>query len=111
VLAGPERVAALFDAEPGTYVLTDFLVRGFRRSVLTELGLAAHPELWPDYFGHYRRVVWLAQSREPSLEAEARAVADMFGLPLTVVDTGTARLERALEQLLAEGAQRCAAGC
>ena len=53
--------AALFEAEPGTYVLTDFLVRSFDRTVLAELGLDRHPELWPDYFGHYRRVVWLAQ--------------------------------------------------
>jgi hypothetical protein len=100
LLAGPSRVADLFAAEPGTYVLTDFLVRSFRRSVLTELGLDRYPELWPDYFGHYRRVVWMAQHRDPALEAEAEAVAAMFGLPLTVIDTGTARLERALEDLI-----------
>jgi hypothetical protein len=45
--------------------------------------------------------VWLAQSRDPSLESEAYAVAGMFGLPLTILDTGTALLERELEQLLA----------
>jgi Protein of unknown function (DUF1638) len=100
LLAGPSRVAELFAAEPGTYVLTDFLVRSFRRSVLTELGLDRYPELWPDYFGHYRRVVWLAQHRDPALDAEAHAVAAMFGLPLTVLDTGTARLEQELEHLL-----------
>ena len=103
LLAGPERMAALFEAEPGTYVLTDFLVRSFRRTVLAGLGLDRYPELWPDYFGHYRRVVWLAQSRDPALDAEAEAVADLFGLPLTVIDTGTARLERELELLLAGG--------
>ena len=101
LLAGPDRVAALFEAEPGTYVLTDFLVRSFRRTVLAGLGLDRYPELWPDYFGHYRRVVWLAQSRDPALDAEAEAVAARFGLPLTVIDTGTARLERELEHLLA----------
>ena len=100
LLAGPDRVAALFAAEPGTYVLTDFLIRSFRRTVLAGLGLDRYPELWPDYFGHYRRVVWLAQSRDRALEVEAQAVASRFGLPLTVIDTGTARLERELEQLL-----------
>jgi uncharacterized protein DUF1638 len=100
VLAGPDRMRAVFEAEPGTYVLTDFLVRSFRRTVLAELGLDRHPELWPDYFGHYRRVVWLAQDRQPALEAEAGRVADRFGLPLTVVDTGTGRLERELEFLV-----------
>ena len=106
VLAGPDRMRALFDAEPGTYVLTDFLVRSFRRTVLAELGLDRYPELWPDYFGHYRRVVWLAQDREPALEAEAGRVAARFGLPLTVVETGTSRLERELELLISGDGER-----
>jgi uncharacterized protein DUF1638 len=100
VLAGPERIRAEFEAEPGTYVLTDFLVRSFGRTVLAELGLDRYPELWPDYFGHYRRLVWLAQDRDPGLDAEAARVAARFGLPLTVVETGTSRLERELELLL-----------
>jgi Protein of unknown function (DUF1638) len=101
VLAGPGRLREMFEREPGTYLLTDFLVRSFRRSVLAELGLDAHPELWPDYFGHYRRLVWLAQSRDDALDAEAAAVAAMFRLPLTVVGVGTGGLERELELLLA----------
>ncbi len=107
VLAGPERMRAEFAAEPGTYVLTDFLVRTFRRTVLAELGLDRYPQLWPDYFGHYRRLVWLAQQREPALEAEAARVAGLFGLPLTVVETGTTRLEAELARLLGAAAGDC----
>jgi len=106
VLAGPDRIRAALEAEPGTYLLTDFLIRSFRYSVLVPLGLDRHPELWPDYFGHYRRVVWLAQSPSPEVADEAEAVAAMFGLPLTVLDVGTARLERALESLLSKAAAR-----
>ena len=101
VLAGPGRLRAMFEAEPGTYLLTDFLVRSFRRSVLAELGLDRYPELWPDYFGHYRRLVWLAQARDALLDAEAAAIGAMFGLPLTVIETGTGGLERELEHLVA----------
>ena len=102
VFAGAPRVAAMFAAELGTYVLTDFLLRSFDRSVLAELGLDRYPDLWPDYFGHYRRLVWLAQEPTAALEAQARRVAAMFGLPLTRVDTGVSRLERELSKLVAQ---------
>ena len=109
VLAGPDRIRAALEAEPGTYLLTDFLVRSFRHSVLEPLGLDRHPDLWADYFGHYRRVVWLAQARSAELEAEAGRVAGMFGLPLTVIDVGTTRLERELEALLTAAGPSAAA--
>lgn len=100
--AGPEAIAALFAEEPGTYLLTDYLLRTFDRTVIASLGLDRYPELWPDYFGHYRRLVWLAQQPTPELEAAASRIAGLFGLPLTRVDTATARLEAALAELLEE---------
>ena len=72
----------------------------YKRQVLAELGLDRYPELWPDYFGHYTRLVWLAQAPSPALEAEADRVAGMFGLPLRRVDVGVSRLEQALEEIL-----------
>ena len=104
VFAGASRMAAMFEAEPGTYVLTDFLLRSFDRSVVAELGLDRYPELWPDYFGHYRRLVWLAQEPTTALAAAAERVAGMFGLPLTRIDTGVSRLEGALASLVEEAA-------
>lgn len=102
IFAGPDRIKAAFDTEPGTYLLTDFLVESFARSVLVPLGLDRHPDLWTDYFGHYRRLIWLTQSDSPSsnLAAKAEAVQARFGLPMTVVKTGTGRLERELEKLI-----------
>lgn len=100
--AGPERMRRFFDDQPGTYVLTDFLVRSFARTVLRELGLDRFPELRDTYFGNYTRVVWLAQDPDPELHALAAAAADRIGLPLQVVDTGTTGLERGLASLLAD---------
>ena len=102
LFAGPDQVADLLAEEPGTYLLTDYLVRTFSRTVLASLGLDRHPELWNDYFGHYRRLVWLAQEPTPELEAAAARIADLFGLPLTRIYTGLGRLESALADLVEE---------
>lgn len=102
VFGGADRLAALFEAEPGTYVLTDFLVRSFPRTVIAELGLDRHPELRDDYFGHYRRMVWLAQQPDDELRSLAAEAAARVGLPLTVVETGHSGLRRSLADLLAE---------
>ena len=100
VYAGQKRLAAELEAEPGTYLLTDFLAVSFDRTVVQELGLDRHPELLEDYFGHYTRVVWLAGRRTPQVEAAARAAADRIGLPLEILDTGLDGLEHELEALL-----------
>jgi len=100
--AGPAAIAAIFAEEPGTYLLTDYLVRTFDRTVIASLGLDRHPELWPDYFGHYRRLVWLAQHPTAELDAAASRIAGLFNLPLTRLDTATTRLEAALAELLEE---------
>src|SRR5215472_15005000 len=100
VLGGADRVQALFEREPGTYLLTDFLVRSFDRTVVAGLGLDRYPQLWDDYFGQYRRLVWLAQDRDAALDVQAAQIAERFRLPLHVIDVGTSGLERELSILL-----------
>jgi hypothetical protein len=99
-----DEVREALDEEPGTYFLTDFLARTFEHTVLKELGLDRHPELRDDYFGHYRRVMWLAQ--RPALGTKLAAVraAAALGLPLEIREVGNSGLERALEALLARDA-------
>jgi hypothetical protein len=99
--AGASRIEAFLDEQPGTYLLTDFLVRSFARTVEQELGLDRWPELRDAYFGHYTRVVWLAQRPDDELRRLAEEAADRIGLPLTVVETGDARLESALRRTVA----------
>lgn len=100
LFAGTERLRALLADEPGTYVLTDYLATSFHRSVVVELGLDRHPELRDDYFGHYRRVVWLAQHPTGRLREAARRAAGVMDLPLEEVVVGDVLLERAVEELV-----------
>lgn len=100
VFGGASRIEKFFADQAGTYVLTDFLVRSFERTVVRELGLDRYPELREDYFGAYTRVVWLAQEPDDELHALASAAAERIGLPLTVVPTGMSGLESALAELV-----------
>jgi Protein of unknown function (DUF1638) len=100
-LIARDEVREALEEEPGTYLLTDFLARTFEHTVMKELGLDRRPELREDYFGHYKRVLWLAQRPTLGTRLAAERAAAAIGLPLEVRDVGNAGLERALESLLA----------
>lgn len=90
----------LMQEAPGTFFLTDFLVRAFEGTVLKGLGLDRYPELKADYFCNYERVVYLAQVRDPALQAKAERIADYLGLPLETHATGYGLLEDRLVALM-----------
>jgi hypothetical protein len=98
-LAGSDAFEALAEAEPGTFYLTDFLLRHFDRLVICGLGLDRHPELAVQYFGNYRRIVYLAQVESPQRIEAARAAADRLGLAFEYRRTGYGGLERSLRTL------------
>jgi len=94
--AGRPDFARLTEEEPGTFFLTDFLARNFDRLVIRGLGLDRHPELLPQYFGNYRRLVYLAQTVDPELVAAARRGAARLGLGFELRQTGYGELATSL---------------
>src|SRR5438046_2689996 len=96
VYAGSAAFAALADEEPGTFYLTDYLVRSFEALVIRGLGLDRHPELLPVYFGNYRRVVYLAQADDPILTERAELAARRLGLAFERRLTGVGELGPAI---------------
>jgi hypothetical protein len=99
--ATPEVFHPMAEAEPGTFYLTDFLVRHFDRLVVEALKLNSHPELREMLFGNYTRVLYLAQTDNAELLKQAAVAAEKLALPLETMQSGMGLLETALaEQVL-----------
>jgi len=90
--AGAAEFAALAEAEPGTFYLTDYLARHFDRLIVQGLGIDRHPELQDQYFAHYKRLVYLAQIDDADLDACAELAAERLGLAYERRKTGYGEL-------------------
>jgi hypothetical protein len=97
-LAGSALFERLSSEEPGTFYLTDFLLRHFDRIVIRGLGIDRYPHLASQYFGNYRRLVYLAQQPTAERIAAARAAAARLGLAFESQDTGLVPLAREIIQ-------------
>ncbi len=101
MLAGAELFERVSEQRPGTFFLTDWLVRNFERAVVRGLGLDRHPDLIPMLFGNYDAVLYLRQMPNPRLAAKAQEIAAYLGLPLEINDVGLGELESRLADLMA----------
>ncbi len=90
--SGLSDFAGRLDDEATVFYLTDYLVRHFDRLVWQGLGLDRHPELLPDYFGNYSRLIYLAQTKDAALEKSARAAAAKLALAYDYRFTGYGEL-------------------
>jgi hypothetical protein len=99
VFAGADTFAALHDAEPGTFYLTDFLAKHFDALVWQGLGLDRHPSLRDMYFANYTRVVLLSQAADPAVVERAVGAAARLGLRFEHHHVGTGDLDAAVVTL------------
>lgn len=97
--AGIDTFDVMHEDEPGTLYLTDYLARHFDRLLWQGLGLDRHPELLEDYFGNYRRVVYLAQTADERLAGLAREAAGRLGLSFERRLVGYGELEPQLVRI------------
>lgn len=93
---GMAAFEAIGDDDMTTFYMTDFLCRQFDAFFMKPLGLDRHPELAKDYFGHYEKLVYLAQTDDPALEPVAQEAAAMLGLAYSKRLTGYGDLAPAL---------------
>lgn len=91
---------SILETTPGTFFLTDFLVRHFDGLVWRGLGLDRFPQLRDDYFGNYEQVVYLAQSDDADLRARAKIAAERLVLPLRIENVGYGDFEIRLRTII-----------
>ncbi|MEM8571879.1 MAG: DUF1638 domain-containing protein [Pseudomonadota bacterium] len=96
---GNERFHERGDAEQCAFYLTDFLVRQFDAFVWKPMGLDRHPQLRDMIFGNYEKLIYLAQTEDPALDAAAERCADRLGLSYERRFTGYGDLQAALAGL------------
>lgn len=101
--AGHDAFEKLMEEELGSFFLTDYIARHFERLIWQGMGLDRHPELRDAYFGHYRRVVYLAQIDDPALTEKAKAAADRLGLAFERRLTGYGELATFMAKAAANG--------
>lgn len=102
---GLEPHAARADDEFTAFYLTDFLVRQFDAFVWKSMGLDRHPQLRDMYFAHYDRLIYLAQTDDPVLDAKAEEAANRLGLHYVRRKTGYGDLPGVLAQLSSSASQ------
>ena len=96
MFSGSEVFQNLHEAELGTFYLTDFLAIHFERLVVKGLGLDRFPQLKEQYFGYYRKLVYLAQKEDSKVDLKAQAAARFLDLEYEKVATGDGHLETAI---------------
>ncbi len=100
MLAGKDLFHQVAEERPGTFFLTDWLVRNFDRAVVRGLGLDRDPELKRMVFGNYEAVLYLRQVPLARLALKAEGIAAYLGLPLEIKDVGLGELEDRLTELV-----------
>src|SRR5262249_47591406 len=100
MFAGSDLFERVMNDRPGTFFLTDWLVRNFERAVVRGLGLDRHPDLRPMLFGNYEAVLFMRQAPGELLASKAAAIAAYLELPLEIHDVGMGELETRLAALV-----------
>ncbi len=103
MFAGTKQFDAMMDEEPGTFFLTDWLLRAYDKAVLAGLGIDKHPELAPLYFGNYKRLVYLSQFPTDKLLDKGQTIASAMGWTFEHRPVGMGDLETRLVALMNQG--------
>ncbi len=90
---GVEKFMSAGDDDITSFYLTDLIARQFEAFIIEPMKFDKHPELIPMMFGNYRKLVYLAQTKDAELQTKAKWAADFLGLEYEYRFTGYGDLE------------------
>lgn len=90
---------------PGTYFITDYLVRHWETTVLADSDPRWRESYTQTMFAGFERMIYLQQGPNEALESKAEQIADSVGLPLEIQPTGLGALEERLVEVV-EGSRQ-----
>ena len=102
---GGESFAEVVKEQPGTFILTDFLIKAWETLAVRGLKIDKHPKLKDLFFANYTRLVYFVQEHDEALIANAERIAAWVGLPLEILETGYGDLEGRLIAIMSGTAQ------
>ncbi|RMF81117.1 MAG: DUF1638 domain-containing protein [Chloroflexi bacterium] len=102
---GGADFAETLKEEPGTYILTDFLIRAWDSLVVQGLKIDQHPKLKDLLFKHYKQLVYYSQEEDSALVDKAHEIAEWLDLKLIVKHVGYGDLERRLVAIMEDREQ------
>ena len=97
--AGEKLFDQIMKNEPGTFFLTDFLVRTFEKLVWQGLMIDKKPELLDIFFKNYKKIMYLAQTENINLQKKAIEISMRLKLEYEYRLVGFGDLEKSLSLL------------
>ena len=82
-----------------TFYLTDFFCKYFEKFVWEALGLNRRDDMVDFVFGNYRKVIYIAQTKNTELEIKAREIAKRLKLDYEYRFTGYGDMEKRMSDL------------
>ena len=91
---------------PGTYFVTDYLVRHWETTILADSDPRWRESYLTKMFAGFERMVYLQQEPDEKLVSKARRIAESVGLPLETRLVGLGELEQRLVDAVEGGSER-----
>ena len=104
-LMGNQAFADLGSDEIATFYLTDFFCRHFEKFIWEALGLDRRDDMVDFVFEHYRKLVFLAQTKDPALKSKAQDIACRLKLEFEYRFTGYGDMATVIRDMRPKGVQ------